>query len=159
MKPVPAGQDQTRAPALLEPSPAAAAPPPPPEAVPAPSLSAAPQGLAPPLLGELLEEGRISFYSDALAGRPTASGEPYDPALPTCAHRTLPFGTELLIAVPRDGLVAPCRINDRGPFVAGRVLDVSRAVAEQLGMVQAGVIKARLHRRGPAATTDETLGQ
>lgn len=156
---LPVGPTETMTPEAAEPSRPFASPPPQPppapEAVPGPAVAAPvplpPQEPAASLLGELLEEGLVSFYSDALAGRPTASGEPYDPAVATCAHRTLPFGTELLIEVPSDGGTAYCRVNDRGPFVAGRVLDVSRVVAEQLRMTQAGVIEARLHRARPGA--------
>ncbi|MFZ9889755.1 MAG: septal ring lytic transglycosylase RlpA family protein, partial [Myxococcota bacterium] len=72
-----------------------------------------------------------------------------DPEAATCAHRTLPFGAELLVTMPGSGVVVQCRVNDRGPFVPGRVLDVSRAVAEQLGIIQAGVAPAHVHRLGP----------
>lgn len=83
----------------------------------------------------------MSYYSDALAGRPTASGEPYDPRLPTVAHRSLPFGTVLRV-VREDTQASVCvRVNDRGPFVRGRVLDLSRGAAEALGMLRIGVAR------------------
>ncbi|MBK8259550.1 MAG: septal ring lytic transglycosylase RlpA family protein [Polyangiaceae bacterium] len=83
--------------------------------------------------------GQASYYSDALAGRKTASGEVYDPTLLTAAHRTLPFGT--LVEVRLDnGKSVVVKINDRGPFgKKKRVIDLSRRAAETLGIVKAGV--------------------
>jgi rare lipoprotein A len=85
------------------------------------------------------ESGKASYYSDKLAGRSTASGEPYKPAAMTGAHRTLPFGT--IVEVRReDGRKVEVRINDRGPFTRGRVIDLSRRAAEELGMIREGVV-------------------
>lgn len=85
------------------------------------------------------ESGKASFYSDKLAGRSTASGEPYAPSAMTAAHRTLPFGT--IVEVSReDGRKVEVRINDRGPFKRGRVIDLSRRAAEELGMIREGVV-------------------
>jgi rare lipoprotein A len=85
------------------------------------------------------ERGKASYYSDKLAGRSTASGEPYKPAGMTAAHRTLPFGT--VVEVRReDGRRVEVRINDRGPFTRGRVIDLSRRAAEELGMIREGVV-------------------
>ncbi len=90
--------------------------------------------------------GKASYYADSLAGRSTASGEPYDPRAFTAAHRTLPFGT--WVEVRRaDGRSALVRVNDRGPFAKGRVIDLSRAAAEALGMVRAGVVEVVLMPR------------
>jgi len=90
-------------------------------------------------------EGKAAYYSDALAGRPTASGEPYDPAAFTAAHRTLPFGTVLRVVSGERGVVVYVRVNDRGPFGDDeRIVDLSRAAAEALGMIQAGVIAVRV---------------
>ena len=87
--------------------------------------------------------GRASFYSDRLAGRATATGEPYDPRELTAAHRTLPFGA--LVHVARtDGRYVVVRINDRGPFARGRVIDLSRRAAHELGIVRAGVADVAL---------------
>jgi len=84
------------------------------------------------------ERGEASYYAQSLAGRPTASGEPYTPTEMTAAHRTLPFGT--LVEVAReDGRKVVVRINDRGPFRAGRIIDLSRRAAEDLGILRAGV--------------------
>ena len=84
--------------------------------------------------------GEASYYSDKLAGRSTASGEPYDPRAFTAAHRSLPFGTVVRVVRSAPPGVVYVRINDRGPFRRGRVLDLSRAAAESLEMMRAGVI-------------------
>jgi peptidoglycan lytic transglycosylase len=90
-----------------------------------------------------IESGAASYYADSLAGNATASGEPYDPRALTAAHRTLPFGT-VVDVVREDGRAVRVRINDRGPFAKGRVIDLSRTAAEQLGMLRAGVVPVRL---------------
>ena len=95
-------------------------------------------------LTDAVDEGMVSFYHDSLAGNPTANGERYRLGGATCAHKTLPFGTIVVIEDTDTGKVATCRVNDRGPFVKGRVLDVSRRVARELGIVERGVIRARL---------------
>jgi rare lipoprotein A len=79
--------------------------------------------------------GRASWY--ALHSR-TASGERMNPAAMTAAHRTLPFGTRLRVTNRHNGKVVMVRINDRGPFIRGRVLDLSRGAARKLGFVQSG---------------------
>lgn len=103
-------------------------------------------------------EGRASYYSDRLAGRSTASGEPYDPRQFTAASRDLPFGT--LVRVTRLGSPGPggelrsvvVRINDRGPHRDhSRILDLSRAAAEELDMIRAGVIDIRAEILEPSA--------
>jgi len=100
--------------------------------------------------GSVIEEGVASHYADSLAGRPTASGEPYDPNAATCAHRTMKLGTVVEIHALRTDKTARCRINDRGPFAKDRILDVSRHVAEQLEMD--GVAKIELRKvETPAA--------
>jgi rare lipoprotein A (peptidoglycan hydrolase) len=82
-------------------------------------------------------KGGISYYADSLAGNKMANGKPYQPSEATCAHRSYPFGTRLRIEV--DGATAHCTVTDRGPFVSGRILDVSKAVARQLGLIAKGV--------------------
>jgi rare lipoprotein A len=89
-------------------------------------------------------EGEASYYSDGLAGHPTASGEPYRPLAFTAAHRRLPLGTVLRITGSRGGRVVYVRVNDRGPYGSKRrILDLSRAAAEELGMLRAGVLEVR----------------
>lgn len=92
--------------------------------------------------------GRASYYSDALAGRSTASGEPYDPRAFTAASRDLPFGTRVRVTrvdeAGNDLATVVVRINDRGPHRdRRRILDLSRAAAEQLDMIRAGVVRIR----------------
>jgi rare lipoprotein A len=79
-----------------------------------------------------------------LAGNLTANGERYDPAAPTAAHRTLPLGT-VVDVVRRDGRAVRVRINDRGPYVDGRILDLSRGAATALDMLRAGVVEVALY--------------
>ena len=83
--------------------------------------------------------GRISYYSH---GSHTSSGERFNKRALTCAHRTLPFGT--MVKVGYRGKQVLCRVNDRGPFVRGRMLDVSLASAHALGMTGAGVVLATM---------------
>jgi len=85
--------------------------------------------------------GVASFYTE---GTKTASGEKYDPAELTAASRTLPFGTRLRVTNVTNGRSVVVRINDRGPFVAGRAVDVSYSAAETLGMVNRGTAKVKL---------------
>lgn len=99
------------------------------------------------------EVGEISYYADSLAGNKTANGEIYQPTALTCAHRKLPFGTVLEIRELKNGTVATCRVNDRGPYAKGRILDVSRAVATKLGFLEDGHVDAELRRVPPAKNT------
>ena len=82
---------------------------------------------------------KASYYSDSLAGNSTASGEPYDPSKLTAAHRTLDFGTRLRVTREGHGDVV-VTVNDRGQFIDGRVIDLSRAAAEKIDMVTDGVV-------------------
>ena len=93
---------------------------------------------------EPLGRGPASFYHDALAGRPTASGEPYDPRGLTAAHRSLPFGTRVRVTNLINGESVVVRVNDRGPFVKPRVIDLSRAAARELRMIRRGIAPVRL---------------
>lgn len=83
--------------------------------------------------------GRVSFYHE---GTRTASGERYDKNGLTCAHRALPFGTKITVSYGARSVI--CRVNDRGPFIRGRVLDVSLGTARALMMTSAGVVTANL---------------
>jgi rare lipoprotein A len=88
--------------------------------------------------------GIASYYADRFHGRRTASGELYDRNAMTAAHRRLPFGTRVRVINLENGQAVDVRINDRGPFVAGRVIDVSYAAARQLGMLKRGIVKVRV---------------
>ncbi len=96
-------------------------------------------------LGRTLQRGLASWYGPGLHGRRTANGERYDMHELTAAHKTLPFGTRVLVHNPRTGKQVVVRINDRGPFVGGRVIDLSRAAAEALGILGRGHDAVELH--------------
>ena len=81
-----------------------------------------------------------TYYSRRFHGRKTASGERYSSDALTCAHRSLPFNTQLKITNPKNGKSVIVKVNDRGPFRKGRQLDVSYAAAKELGMLRAGVL-------------------
>ena len=86
-----------------------------------------------------LERGQASWYGPRFHGRRTASGERYDMYALTAAHKTLPFGTLVRVRSVMTGREVDVRINDRGPFAKGRVIDVSKAAAQVLGMMENGV--------------------
>ncbi len=88
-----------------------------------------------------LEAGTASYYAASLHGRRTASGERYDRHALTAAHRTLPFGTRLRVTNQRNGRTVIVRVNDRGPFHRSRVIDLSGAAADALGMRGAGTAR------------------
>jgi rare lipoprotein A len=92
------------------------------------------------------EEGIASWYggNDGFEGKPTASGEIYDGERMTAAHRTLPLGSIVQVENLDNGKVARVRINDRGPFVKGRILDLSRRAAGELGVAGPGTASVRL---------------
>ena len=90
------------------------------------------------------EVGTASWYGPGFHGKLTANGERYDMDAMTAAHRTLPFGTRVRVTNLANDRSATFRINDRGPFIAGRIIDLSRRGAEQLGFRQAGVTKVRV---------------
>ena len=85
------------------------------------------------------QEGNASWYGHEFEGRRTASGEIFNSSLLTAAHPTLPFGTLLRVTNRNNNRQAVVKVNDRGPFVATRIIDVSRAAAEQLDMIYSGV--------------------
>ena len=93
---------------------------------------------------ESIGTGTASFYGPGLAGNPTASGETFDPKQLTAAHRTLPFDSRVRVTNTANGRSVVVRINDRGPFAKGRIIDVSKAAAQQLGMVEKGTAPVRL---------------
>jgi rare lipoprotein A len=91
-----------------------------------------------------VEVGIASWYGHPYHGRATASGEIYDMERLTAAHRTLPFSTWVLVENLQNGRMVEVRINDRGPFVGGRIIDLSHAAAGAIGMLGAGTAKVRL---------------
>src|SRR2546428_7747809 len=90
------------------------------------------------------ERGLASWYGYPHHGRRTASGEVYDMRDLTAAHRTLPLGTRVMVTNVDNGQVVEVRVNDRGPFTGGRILDLSYGAARILGAVGSGVIPVRL---------------
>ena len=86
-----------------------------------------------------LEQGAASWYGAALHRRRTASGERFDMHALTAAHRTLPFGTQVCVRSLVNGKVVQVRINDRGPHAANRIIDLSHAAAQSLGMLGLGI--------------------
>ncbi len=109
------------------------------------------------------ESGLASWYGHPYHGRRTASGEVYDMGQMTAAHRTMPFGTWVRVSSVATGRSVEVRINDRGPFEKGRIIDLSYAAARVLGAVGPGIIPVRLRviapsgglRRGASAFADE----
>jgi rare lipoprotein A len=88
--------------------------------------------------------GRASWYGHALQGLPTASGEAYDMNAMTCAHRSLPLGSLVRVTNLRNHHSLVLRVNDRGPFVESRVVDLSYAAAQRLGISKVGTAKVRI---------------
>lgn len=84
-------------------------------------------------------KGEASYYGPGFHGRPTANGERYDQNAYTCAHKTLPFHTILRVTLPSTGQSVDVRVNDRGPYKDGRILDLSVAAAKKIGLVPLGV--------------------
>ena len=122
-------------PAIVAPSPESA-----PRAAPTPAT--APTPMTPPTPATMT--GNASWYGEPHHGRLTASGEPFDMNALTAAHRSLPFGTRLRVVNLENERAVEVRINDRGPRIPGRVLDLSYAAARVLGAVGDGVIPVRM---------------
>ena len=93
------------------------------------------------------EQGRASYYADKFQGRKTASGARFSQHKRTAAHRTLPFGTRVTVINQDNGKRVHVRVNDRGPFVEGRMIDLSKKAARKLGMLQRGVANVEIRYR------------
>jgi rare lipoprotein A len=93
---------------------------------------------APAPIPPQFEQGLASWYGQEFAGRTTANGEIFDPLLMTAAHRSLPFGTLVDVHNPKTNQTVRVRINDRGPFISNRTIDLSYAAAQQIGLVEPG---------------------
>jgi rare lipoprotein A len=117
-----------------------------------PVLSVAP--IAPALVEEAVEAeapaakligvGSASYYGNELAGNRTASGERFNPRSLTAAHRSLPLGSKVRVTNQSNGKSVIVRINDRGPFVKSRLIDVSYAAAQQISMIRSGHARVKL---------------
>jgi rare lipoprotein A len=90
------------------------------------------------------EDGIASWYGDIFHGKPTSSGEVYNMYAMTAAHKILPLGTHVKVINKNNGAMVILRVNDRGPFVSGRIIDLSYTAAQKLGMLQPGTIPVRV---------------
>jgi rare lipoprotein A len=90
------------------------------------------------------ESGKASYYADKFKGRKTANGQVFRQNKRTAAHKTLPFGTKVKVKNLSNGRTVKVRINDRGPFVQGRIIDLSKKAAKRLYMVKAGVTEVKI---------------
>lgn len=91
-------------------------------------------------------QGGASYYAKKFNGKRTASGEKHQPQALTAAHRTLPFGTMVLVTNLRNKKQVIVRINDRGPFTKGRIIDLSHSAASQIDMIRAGVANVKVEQ-------------
>ena len=92
------------------------------------------------------EIGYASYYANHMKGRRTASGEIYDLSKYTAAHRSLPLGTMVRVTMLQNGKSVIVKVNDRGSYVKGRVIDLSLAAAKKLGLVRAGIAKVKVEK-------------
>ena len=101
------------------------------------------------------ETGYASWYGGKFQGRKTANGEIFDTNQLTAAHKTLPFGSIVKVLNLENGKTVTVRINDRGPFIEGRIIDLSRAAAEEIGMLGTGIamVKLEILARGASTAT------
>ncbi|HXL01396.1 MAG: septal ring lytic transglycosylase RlpA family protein [Dysgonamonadaceae bacterium] len=90
------------------------------------------------------EKGKASFYAHKMQGRKTSSGEPYHSDSLTCAHRSYPFGTLLMVKNPKNEKMVVVKVTDRGPFKKNRLIDLSYAAAKQLGIIRQGIAEIEL---------------
>lgn len=93
---------------------------------------------------KVVETGKASYYAKSFNGKKTASGEKFRSNKLTAAHRTLPFNTKVKVTNLKTGKSVKVRINDRGPFVAGRIIDLSKRAARKIGLVDEGVGQVRI---------------
>lgn len=110
------------------------------------SIQIAPPAAKAEAVFEMIGQGEASYYGHELAGNRTASGERFNPNGLTAAHRTLPLGTRLRVTNVANGRSVIVRINDRGPFVGSRLIDVSLGAAREINMVRSGKAQVRLER-------------
>lgn len=104
------------------------------------------------------QTGKASWYGPGFHGKRTASGERFDTHAYTAAHRTLPHGTRVLVTNLANGRSVTVRINDRGPFARGRILDLSYGAAREIGMIPTGTANVRVTVLGANGTTAATSG-
>lgn len=108
------------------------------------ACSLLPEGSHANLSGVYTESGQASFYADKFQGRATANGERYRHGLKTAAHKQLPFGSVVKVTNKRNGKSVIVTINDRGPFVRGRVIDLSKSAFSQIGSPSTGLLNVEI---------------
>lgn len=110
-----------------------------------------------------IQTGKASFYADKFEGRPTASGEKYKHSKLTAAHKSLPFGTKVKVTNVANNQTVEVIINDRGPYVDGRIIDLSKSAAEKLGFINQGLAEVQVEviDAGQGKTSDpvQVIGQ
>ncbi len=119
------------------------------EPVPPPPLPQAPKQAVPAGPPTIIQIGTASWYGPGFHGQETASGETFNQHALTAAHRTLPLGTEAKVTNLATGQSVMVKINDRGPYVKGRHLDLSRAAAKQIGLTKPGLAKVKIEAKTP----------
>ncbi len=97
-----------------------------------------------------VQTGKASYYAKKFSGRKTASGERLHHDSLTCAHRTYPFGTQLKVTNPANGKTVIVRVTDRGPYVKGRIIDLSVRAAKELGIIAQGIAPVIVERYNPS---------
>jgi len=97
-----------------------------------------------------VQTGKASYYAKKFSGRKTASGERLHHDSLTCAHRTYPFGTQLKVTNPANGKTVIVRVTDRGPYVKGRIIDLSVRAARELGIIAQGIAPVVVERYNPS---------
>jgi rare lipoprotein A len=90
------------------------------------------------------QRGIASFYHDKFHGRKTASGQIYNRNIPSAAHKTLPLGTKVKVTDTKTGKSIVVKVNDRGPYIGGRIIDLSRSAARQLGILKRGLARVEV---------------
>lgn len=97
---------------------------------------------------KVMQAGQASYYADKFKGRKTANGETFRQRKKTAAHRTLPFGTKVTVKNLANGKTVKVRINDRGPFAKGRIIDLSKKAAKRINMIKSGVANVEIRYKG-----------
>lgn len=98
---------------------------------------------------KVTQNGKASYYADSFDGKRTANGETFRQRRLTAAHKTLPFGTRVKVVNIANGRSVKVRINDRGPFAPGRIIDLSKKAASRLGMINTGVANVEIKYKKP----------
>ena len=104
-------------------------------------------------------KGDITYYANCLEGNKTASGEPYDGDKLTAAHRTLPLGSKVKVKNLENNKEVVLKVNDRGPFASGKVLDVSRRAAKKLALIKEGTTEAKVEVLSKPKTASSSNSQ